>query len=93
MKKEKKVSLMQAANKVGVSKKSLDDYYYQLRTGEKLGFDFMSNLDHKIGVLRNYIKIQFPKRKVGEKNGKHGKKLNIIQNFTPQVSPSIPTLF
>lgn len=83
MKKEKKVSLMEAANEVGVSKKSLDDYYYQLRTGEKLNFDFMSHLDDKIGVLRNFIKRKFPKRKVGEKNGKHGKKLNIIENFTP----------
>ena len=32
-------SLEDAANKVGVSKKSLDDYLLQLRFGKKFGFD------------------------------------------------------
>ena len=92
MKKLKKVSLVQAANLVGVSKKTLDDYYYQLRTGEKLGFDFMSHLDLKIGALRNFIKIKFPKRKTGEKNGKHGKNLCIIENFRHPDSPMLHIL-
>ncbi|MFM7852716.1 MAG: hypothetical protein ACKO96_12580 [Flammeovirgaceae bacterium] len=33
-------SLEDAAQKVGVSKKSLDDYLLQLRFGKKYGFDF-----------------------------------------------------
>jgi hypothetical protein len=33
-------SLEDAAMKVGVSKKSLDDYLLQLRFGKKFGFDF-----------------------------------------------------
>jgi len=33
-------SLEDAASKVGVSKKSLDDYLLQLRFGKKYGFDF-----------------------------------------------------
>ncbi len=30
---KEKLSLIEAAKRVGVSKKSLDDYYYQLRLG------------------------------------------------------------
>lgn len=33
-------SLDDAAAKVGVSKKSLDDYLLQMRFGKKYGFDF-----------------------------------------------------
>lgn len=41
---------------IGVSKKSLDDYFLQLRLGELYGFDFKENLDQKIGVLRAHIR-------------------------------------
>ncbi len=41
---------------LGISKKSLDDYYYQLRLGEKYDFDFTSHLNEKVGVLRTFIK-------------------------------------
>lgn len=36
----KKINLQESAKIVGISKKSLDDYYYQLRMGEKYGFEF-----------------------------------------------------
>ena len=32
---------------LGISKKSLDDYYYQLRLGEKYDFDFILNVTSK----------------------------------------------
>eukprot|EP00826_Nyctotherus_ovalis_P039993 TRINITY_DN3889_c0_g1_i19.p3 TRINITY_DN3889_c0_g1~~TRINITY_DN3889_c0_g1_i19.p3 ORF type:complete len:108 (-),score=44.06 TRINITY_DN3889_c0_g1_i19:123-446(-) len=51
-----KYSLEDAADKVGISKKSLDDYMLQLRLGKKYGFNFHENKDNKIGILRNYIK-------------------------------------
>ena len=35
-----KVSLQEAAKIVGISKKSLDDYFCQLRLAEEYGFDF-----------------------------------------------------
>lgn len=50
------MNLQEAARAVGVSKKSLDDYYYQLRLGEFYSFDFALNLQEKIGVLRNFVK-------------------------------------
>ena len=49
-------SLEDAAAKVGVSKKSLDDYLLQLRFGKKYGFDFQKNKNEKVGVLRSYVK-------------------------------------
>jgi len=51
-----KFSLAEAARRVGVSKKSLDDYYYQLRLGEFYNFNFTANLLEKIGVLRAYVR-------------------------------------
>ena len=49
-------SLEDAAVKVNVSKKSLDDYLLQLRFGKKYGFDFEKNRDEKVGVLRTFVK-------------------------------------
>ena len=49
-------SLEEAANLVGVSKKSLDDYLSQLRKGRKYGFDFNQNKDEKVGTLRTFVK-------------------------------------
>ena len=52
----KKWNLEDAAQKVGVSKKSLDDYLLQLRFGKKFGFDFESNKNSKVGILRLFVK-------------------------------------
>jgi len=49
-------SLDDAAKKVGVSKKSLDDYFLQLKFGKRLGFDFEKYKNEKVGVLRKYVK-------------------------------------
>lgn len=51
-----KLTLEQAASKVGVSKKSLDDYFLQLRYGNKYGFNFQEHRDDKIGLLRKFVK-------------------------------------
>lgn len=51
-----KVTLEEAANKIGISKKSLDDYLLQLRFGRKFGFNFQEHKDDKVGVLRAYVK-------------------------------------
>ena len=36
----KKLNLQEAATFIGIPKKSLDDYFYQLRVAENFGFDF-----------------------------------------------------
>jgi hypothetical protein len=51
-----KCSLEEAATKVGVAKKTLDDYLLQLRAGKKYGFDFNANKESKVGVLRTFVK-------------------------------------
>ena len=48
----RRMSLEEAAEKVGVSKKSLDDYLSQLRQGRTLGFDFNVHKNEKVGFLR-----------------------------------------
>ena len=50
------MSLEDAANKVGVSKKSLDDYLSQIRLGRYNGFDYNKNKDQKVGKLRLFNK-------------------------------------
>ena len=61
----KKKSFVDSAMNVGISKKSLDDYYYQLRNGEKFGFDFLQNLNKKVGFLRSFLKNKVPKKQPG----------------------------
>ena len=51
-----KLNLEEAAYKIGISKKSLDDYLIQLRMGKLLGFNFNEHKNDKVGVLRTYIK-------------------------------------
>ena len=51
-----KFSLDDAAKKIDISKKSLDDYLLQLRLGRKYGFDFNKNKDAKVGKLRAFVK-------------------------------------
>ena len=51
-----KLTLEEAAKKVGISKKSLDDYLIQLRNGRNLGFNFNEHQNDKVGVLRSYVK-------------------------------------
>ena len=52
----RKLNLTKAAKLIEISKKSLDDYFLVIRTAEILGFDFPSNLDHKIGDLMAFIR-------------------------------------
>lgn len=65
---------------VGLPKKSLDDYYYQLRLGEKYDFDFRAHLFDRIGVLRTFLKNLKENSKL-DKTEKHPKKLKIIDEF------------
>ena len=46
----------EAAKKVGISKKSLDDYFLQLKNGKANGFNFNEHKSDKIGILRNWNK-------------------------------------
>jgi len=41
---------------IGISRKTLDDYFLQLRRADDLGFDFEANKNKKMGVLRKFVK-------------------------------------
>ena len=51
-----KMSLEDAAQKVKISKKSLDDYLMQLRSAKKFGFDFDKHNNDKVGVIRSFVR-------------------------------------
>ena len=50
------MSLEEAAQKVKISKKSLDDYLMQLRSAKKFGFDFDKHNNDKVGVIRSFVR-------------------------------------
>ena len=59
------MSLQEAAQNVNMSKKTLDEYYNQIKEGKKFGFDFNRYKRDKVNVLRGFVK----KKKEGFKNG------------------------
>ena len=66
-----KLTLDEAANKVGISKKSLDDYLIQLRIGKFFNFNFTEHKNDKVGILRAFVKKhkqQYEKEKKNIKN-------------------------
>lgn len=68
------MTLAESAKLVGLPKKSLDDYYYQLRMGQKYGFDYHGHMMERIGALRSFLK----KYKTHRKNDKNEKLPNIL---------------
>ena len=39
-----------------ISKKSLDDYLFQIRFGHRYGFNFNEHYNDKVGVLRDFVR-------------------------------------
>lgn len=77
------MSLQEAAKLVGISKKSLDDYYCQLRIAEENGFDFEKNQHLKMGVIRNFVKQHQQRDEKGHltKHARHSRYLKIIDDY------------
>ena len=70
-----KYSLEEAAKKVGISKKSLDDYLFQIRFGYRYGFNFNEHYNEKVGILRDFVRQQKKINSKGEsKRNKRVKK-------------------
>lgn len=63
-----------AADKVEISKKSLDDYLMQLRYAKRFGFDFASHSNEKVGVIRSFVR----KKKLEEKKKSQIQKQNEV---------------
>lgn len=48
-------SLTDAAQKVGISRKTLDEYLHLINMGRKYGFKFSARQDEKVGQLRLFV--------------------------------------
>jgi hypothetical protein len=55
---------------VKISKKSLDDYLFQIRFGHRYGFNFNEHYNDKVGVLRDFVR----QRKKSDKTESKGRK-------------------
>ena len=73
----KKCKLELAAQEVGLPKKTLDDYYQQIKLAETYEFDFEKYLNEGVGVLRKFVKEKHEKKKAVE--------LNILKKYTEIV--------
>ena len=60
---EQGITLEEAAKNIGISKKSLDDYFLQLRNGHLNGFNFNEHKNDKIGILRSFNKQKQKQKK------------------------------
>lgn len=56
-------TLEESAIRVGISKKSLDDYLLQIRYGRKFGFNFNEHKNDKVGVLRAFVKSNLERKR------------------------------
>jgi hypothetical protein len=57
---------------VGISKKSLDDYLFQIRFGYRYGFNFNEYYNEKVGILRDFVRQQ---KKASNKDSKRRRKM------------------
>ena len=53
---DNKMSLIEAAEHVGLTKKTLDEYFNQIKEGTKYNFDFNKHKKDKVNILRGYVK-------------------------------------
>jgi len=53
-----KLTLEEAAEKVKLSKKTLDDYLIQIRNGNLFNFNYNEHRSSKVGILRAFVKKQ-----------------------------------
>jgi hypothetical protein len=51
-----KMSLEESAKRIGVAKKSLDDYLLMIKHAKNSGFDFQSNHNERFGIIRAFVK-------------------------------------
>jgi len=70
-----KLTLNEAASKLEVSRKSLDDYYNMINKAKRFGFDFDKHYNTRFGILRAYVKqhkatLAKDKAKVKEKQAR-----------------------
>lgn len=87
-----KVNLDIAASLVGLSRKTLDDYYAQLRKAHKYAFDFDTNSFEKMGILRRFVKKMAEKDMNATEDESFEGDIHSKNKYnTPQLKPLIPS--
>ena len=72
-----KMSLKDAADSVGLSKKTLDEYFNQIKEGRNYGFDFNKYKKDKVNVLRAFVKKKKAQEPKDNNNQKKKKKAEV----------------
>ena len=70
---DNRMSLIEAAQNVGLSKKTLDEYFNQIKEGKKYNFDFNKHKRDKVNILRGYVKKMNNANGNKTKGGKNNK--------------------
>ncbi|KAL4468489.1 hypothetical protein ABPG74_004992 [Tetrahymena malaccensis] len=68
--------LQEVAKDMGISKKTLDYYYLELRTAEFFNFDFDQHLNQRMGFLRQFIEDETKKFQDSNQQAKIPRQLN-----------------
>ena len=50
-------TLEEAAQRVGIAKKTLDDYFIHLRAAYEFHFNLERYKENKVGILRRFVKL------------------------------------
>ena len=79
---KEKYDLQAASDKIGIPKKTLDDYLKQIRTAREFGFNFNKNKNEPISVLRKFNKDMLSEYK-------KTKKLNDDTNINNNININI----
>jgi hypothetical protein len=77
---DNKMSLIEAAANVGLSKKTLDEYYNQIKEGKRYNFDFNKHKKDKVNILRGYVKKMNEKNQDNKKNVENKEKTKKKKN-------------
>jgi len=64
--KKVKLNLTQAAKVIGLSRKTLDDYYAQIKKAKSQGFDFSKHNKCKMGTLRKFVKSMLENKDISK---------------------------
>jgi len=78
-------TLEDAAAKMHLSKKSLDDFLLQLRQGRKYSFDFKKNKGELVGVLRNFNKAKRAEEQKRKKKTPPKIKIDKVQSESKKI--------
>ena len=83
-----KLTLTDSADKLGIKRKTLDDYYIMINKADKLGFEFEKHYNARFGVLRAYVKKFKPTTGKGKEAPSHHSLKPVKETLIAPWAPS-----